>query len=143
MQNLWLIARPIGPCAAKRAHKNSRALKATECCPWQVNKLGKAHTAVVGPEQPSPDKPAFILLHGFDGSHLEFRRLHPLLSQLGDVYAVDLAGWGFTDVGAAENPDVVIGGAGRWPAGRGGKATVNAAAATSWGLGVVLGGQSQ
>ncbi|GAB4817877.1 hypothetical protein N2152v2_004923 [Parachlorella kessleri] len=75
----------------------------------QVDQLGTALTAVVGPEQPTPDRPAFVLLHGFDGSHLEFRRLYPLLSQLGDVYAVDLAGWGFTDVGAAGNPGVLIG----------------------------------
>jgi pimeloyl-ACP methyl ester carboxylesterase len=40
-----------------------------------------------------------VLLHGFDSSSLEFRRFHPLLSQVGDVYAVDLAGWGFTDCG--------------------------------------------
>ena len=37
-------------------------------------------------------RPAFILLHGFDSSLLEFRRFAPLLSQVGDVYAVDLAG---------------------------------------------------
>ena len=70
-------------------------------------------TAVVGPEapraDPDPARPAFILLHGFDSSSLEFRRFVPLLEQLGDVYAVDLAGWGFTDFGAAGNPDLVLG----------------------------------
>ena len=59
-----------------------------------VEGLGAAETAYVGPASPAPGRPAFVLLHGFDSSCLEFRRLHPLLSQLGDVYAVDLAGWG-------------------------------------------------
>ena len=40
---------------------------------------------------------AFVLLHGFDSSMLEFRRFIPLLKTLGDVYVVDLAGWGFSD----------------------------------------------
>eukprot|EP00435_Cladocopium_sp_Y103_P067065 s80_g29.t1 len=37
-----------------------------------------------------------VLLHGFDSSALEFRRLLPLLSEAGvEVYLVDLLGWGF------------------------------------------------
>jgi pimeloyl-ACP methyl ester carboxylesterase len=36
-----------------------------------------------------------VLLHGFDSSVLEFRRLLPLLST--EVWAVDLLGFGFTD----------------------------------------------
>lgn len=69
--------------------------------PLEVPGLGTAQTAVVGPPRRDPAKPAFVLLHGFDSSSLEFRRFHPLLSELGDVYAVDLAGWGFTDAGFA------------------------------------------
>ena len=71
--------------------------------------LGLVDTAFVGPAASASaaaaaadsgaPRPAFVLLHGFDSSCLEFRRFHPLLSQLGDVYAVDLAGWGFTDAG--------------------------------------------
>ena len=53
--------------------------------------------------------PAFILLHGFDSSLLEFRRFAPKLTQLGDVYSVDLAGWGFSDCGFSENPDIELG----------------------------------
>lgn len=38
-----------------------------------------------------------MLLHGFDGSLLEFRRLVPELVAAGiHIFAVDLAGWGFT-----------------------------------------------
>lgn len=40
-----------------------------------------------------------VLLHGFDSSALEFRRLVPLLHRElpeVDVYALDVLGWGFT-----------------------------------------------
>ena len=40
-----------------------------------------------------------LLLHSFDGSCLEFRRLHPILAAQVPTWAVDLAGWGFTDCG--------------------------------------------
>lgn len=43
--------------------------------------------------------PAVVLLHGFDSSNLEFRRLGSLLAERGlDTYAVDLLGWGFTQL---------------------------------------------
>ncbi len=46
------------------------------------------------PGQPSPP---FLLLHGFDSSLVEFRRLMPLLAAHRDVWAVDLLGFGFTE----------------------------------------------
>lgn len=55
------------------------------------------------------DLPAFVLLHGFDSSLLEFRRFAPVLSQVGDVFAVDLAGWGFSDCGFSERSDIELG----------------------------------
>lgn len=39
----------------------------------------------------------FLLLHGFDSSVLEYRRLLPLLAAQNEVWAVDLLGFGFTD----------------------------------------------
>jgi pimeloyl-ACP methyl ester carboxylesterase len=42
-------------------------------------------------------KPPILLLHGFDSSLLEFRRLIPLLSEKYEVWAVDLLGFGFTE----------------------------------------------
>lgn len=40
-----------------------------------------------------------ILIHGFDSSCLEYRRLGPKLAALGiDTYAVDLLGWGFSQL---------------------------------------------
>lgn len=41
--------------------------------------------------------PPILLLHGFDSSVFEFRRLLPLLATAGDTIAVDLLGFGFTD----------------------------------------------
>lgn len=38
-----------------------------------------------------------LLLHGFDSSVLEFRRLLPLLANQNDTWAVDLLGFGFTE----------------------------------------------
>jgi pimeloyl-ACP methyl ester carboxylesterase len=38
-----------------------------------------------------------LLLHGFDSSVLEFRRLLPLLAAENEMWAVDMLGFGFTD----------------------------------------------
>ncbi|MDD1413432.1 alpha/beta hydrolase [Dolichospermum sp. ST_con] len=38
-----------------------------------------------------------LLIHGFDSSILEYRRLLPLLAEKNAVWAVDLLGFGFTD----------------------------------------------
>jgi pimeloyl-ACP methyl ester carboxylesterase len=42
-------------------------------------------------------RPPILLLHGFDSSVLEFRRLQPLLSAHYETWNVDLLGFGFTD----------------------------------------------
>ena len=57
----------------------------------------------------SAEPPVFVLLHGFDSSLLEFRRFAPLLARVGDVYAVDLAGWGFTDCGFSAKTEQELG----------------------------------
>lgn len=44
-----------------------------------------------------------LLLHGFDSSSLEFRRLWPVLEESFETWAVDLVGWGFSDSGAAKH----------------------------------------
>jgi pimeloyl-ACP methyl ester carboxylesterase len=50
-----------------------------------------------------------LLLHGFDSSVLEFRRLLPLLATQQDTWAVDLLGFGFTDrpVNAPFTPEAI------------------------------------
>ena len=43
-------------------------------------------------------KAPILLLHGFDSSCLEFRRIAPLLAEGDrDVYVLDILGWGFSD----------------------------------------------
>ncbi len=43
------------------------------------------------------DDAPIVLLHGFDSSLLEFRRLLPLLGEQRSIWAIDLLGFGFTD----------------------------------------------
>lgn len=52
-------------------------------------------TAFVGPTASElasypPDVPAVVLLHGFDSSCMEFRRLYPKLAASAPTYALDL-----------------------------------------------------
>lgn len=47
--------------------------------------------------QQGRETPPILLLHGFDSSVLEFRRLQPLLANHCSTWAVDLLGFGFTD----------------------------------------------
>jgi hypothetical protein len=56
-------------------------------------------TAFVPPsgDHSDGDAPPVVLLHGFDSSSLEMRRLHPLLEREVEAWALDLVGWGFTD----------------------------------------------
>lgn len=50
-------------------------------------------------KQKGEEEDPILMLHGFDSSLLEFRRLMPKLGELGaEAYAVDVLGWGFTDV---------------------------------------------
>ncbi|EFJ48735.1 hypothetical protein VOLCADRAFT_80939 [Volvox carteri f. nagariensis] len=71
-------------------------------------------TAFVGPtiEEASrypKDAPTIILLHGFDSSCMEWRRLYPLLAAAAPTYALDLVGWGFTDCSLFQSdPSLVI-----------------------------------
>jgi pimeloyl-ACP methyl ester carboxylesterase len=56
--------------------------------------------AALGRWSPPPPPPAVVLVHGFDSSCLEYRRLGPRLAERGiDAYAVDLLGWGFSQLG--------------------------------------------
>jgi pimeloyl-ACP methyl ester carboxylesterase len=50
------------------------------------------------------DNIPIVLIHGFDSSLLEFRRLFPLLSLHHPTFAIDLLGFGFT----TRSPDVPI-----------------------------------
>jgi pimeloyl-ACP methyl ester carboxylesterase len=72
--------------------------------------------AISTPLSPAPIETAYVhqgsggtpvlLLHGFDSSVFEFRRLFPLLAAEQETWAMDLLGFGFTDrpVGLAIDP---------------------------------------
>lgn len=66
--------------------------------PESVSASGKVGVSYVRwePEKKSGLLP-LLLVHGFDSSCLEFRRLGPALAELGvETYAVDLLGWGYS-----------------------------------------------
>ena len=70
----------------------------------------------LGSEQPFPvacigEGPPVLLLHGFDSSFLEFRRLAPLLLERYQLFMPDLFGFGFSPrpSGVAYGPDAVMG----------------------------------
>jgi pimeloyl-ACP methyl ester carboxylesterase len=50
-------------------------------------------------QKPKKSSVPLILIHGFDSSGLEYRRVGPKLAAQGiDAYAVDVLGWGFTQL---------------------------------------------
>ncbi len=53
-------------------------------------------TAYATAGRPS-EAPPLLILHGFDSSLLEFRRLFPRLAETREVWLVDLLGFGFSD----------------------------------------------
>ena len=57
----------------------------------------KIYYAHMGPEAPT-DKPAVILLHGFGGFFMDWPRVMAPISKHTNVYAVDLQGWGFSEM---------------------------------------------
>ena len=54
---------------------------------------GVLDTAFVAPADGAAGGAPLVLLHGFDSSSLEMRRLHPLLEEQAEAWAVDLV-WG-------------------------------------------------
>ncbi len=52
--------------------------------------------------------PTFMLLHGFPYSTHTFDVLAPLLAERGDVVAVDLPGFGFTERPEPDDPSVIV-----------------------------------
>jgi pimeloyl-ACP methyl ester carboxylesterase len=55
-------------------------------------------------EKPKSGSPPLILIHGFDSSGLEYRRVGPKLAARGiDTYAVDILGWGFTQLDGVDS----------------------------------------
>ncbi len=70
-----------------------------QCIPVQTSLCAEAiaTTYVHQGEGQGQGQPPILLLHGFDSSVLEFRRLLPLLAAQTQAWAVDLLGFGFTE----------------------------------------------
>ncbi|MEA5472022.1 alpha/beta hydrolase [Spirulina sp. 06S082] len=62
--------------------------------PFSDRPISTAYVATTAPEK---ENIPILLLHGFDSSVFEFRRLLPLLAADREVIAVDLLGFGFTE----------------------------------------------
>ena len=73
---------------------------------WELDAPTHDHYPVVQ----CGDGPVVLLLHGFDSSHLEFRRLAPLLQPTHRLVIPDLYGFGFCPrhAGAAVGPEAVL-----------------------------------
>ena len=56
-----------------------------------------------------PQAAPVVLVPSFDSSVLEFRRLMPLLEARRRTWAIDLVGWGFTDVSFVANSEAALG----------------------------------
>lgn len=74
-----------------------RLASSMQRCRIDVPSIGPVDTAFTEHGSRHPNRPPIVLLHGFDGSLLEFRRLVLELEAASmHNFAVDLAGWGFT-----------------------------------------------
>jgi pimeloyl-ACP methyl ester carboxylesterase len=70
----------------------------------EVGSLGAVRTPYVAAAlESNHQQPAIVLLHGFDSSLLEYRRLYSLLATKFDVFVVDLVGWGFSKLQSLPN----------------------------------------
>ena len=63
---------------------------------WQLPDLGAADGSEPWPVAVLGEGPPVLLLHGFDSSFLEFRRLAPLLAGGAQLFIPDLFGFGFS-----------------------------------------------
>ncbi|KAF3323381.1 monoacylglycerol lipase ABHD6 isoform X1 [Carex littledalei] len=67
---------------------------------------GTLMSSCVKPLHQSNNEPV-VLLHGFDSSCLEWRYVHPLLEDAGvETWAIDILGWGFSDLATLPTCDV-------------------------------------
>lgn len=77
-----------------------RLAKRIERVPVQTSFSGSAiSSSCVRPLKQQQDGDPVVLLHGFDSSVLEWRYTYPLLEEAGlEAWAVDILGWGFSDL---------------------------------------------
>ncbi len=88
----------LPPASAQLTESTSIAIaEAIQRVPIEVSGIPVVTSVVTqSPQSPTQDAP-ILLLHGFDSSLFEFRRLLPRLGHTRRTWAVDLLGFGFTD----------------------------------------------
>lgn len=88
-------------------HKVGDTLQAPSHLNYVTINGRKVHYAAMGREfaetrkagvAPGTSKPSVILLHGFGGFFMDWPRVMAPLSRHTDVYALDLPGWGFSEI---------------------------------------------
>ncbi|CAN6176097.1 unnamed protein product [Urochloa humidicola] len=85
-----------------------RLAKRIERVPVQTGFWGSPIlSSCVRPLKQQQDADPIVLLHGFDSSCLEWRYTYPLLEEAGhEAWAVDILGWGFSDLATRPSCDV-------------------------------------
>ncbi|CAN6212242.1 unnamed protein product [Urochloa humidicola] len=85
-----------------------RLAKRIERVPVQTGFSGSPIlSSCVRPLKQQQDADPVVLLHGFDSSCLEWRYTYPLLEEAGhEAWAVDILGWGFSDLATRPSCDV-------------------------------------
>jgi pimeloyl-ACP methyl ester carboxylesterase len=79
------------------SHRPGDHLTPPALLPFITVKDHKIFYASAGPDEPT-DKPAVILLHGFGGFFMDWPRVMAPISKHTRVYAIDLQGWGFSEM---------------------------------------------
>lgn len=89
------------PSAVRELQEPNAREMARNICRAEVQVEGrKVMSSFVPPEDEhvKAERPPLLLIHGFDSSCMEFRRLRPRLAERNlESWSVDLLGWGFTD----------------------------------------------
>ena len=94
----WVSRESATAIVEPQARDALQSLKAVDLqLPLKVA-TGPVRTTYLSTACKRSDLPPVVLIHGFDISCLEYRRLMPLLESAGiEAYAPCVAGWGFTD----------------------------------------------
>ncbi|MFH7241382.1 MAG: alpha/beta hydrolase [Spirulina sp.] len=91
------MSNPVLPAAAASLTESTSIAMATAIQSVEIQtSLAAAPIPTAYAMAGGGDEP-ILLIHGFDSSQLEFRRLWPLLAQHRQTWAIDLLGFGFSD----------------------------------------------
>jgi pimeloyl-ACP methyl ester carboxylesterase len=89
-QQLSEVTEPAAQAMAARMQRTPVPIPSLPIPPLATAFVGPSETQKQQLRAVSQDRPPVVLLHGFDSSSLEFRRLYPLLEPHTETYAVDL-----------------------------------------------------